>query len=328
MILFYGCTADPPLMRAVETARELDVECVLIDQAELDQADMLLEVGSNGVTGRIVAGGVTIPLPAVSAVYARPLGLPNHWRDDLARLRAQVFHELFLEWLDMTPILVLNRPLAMESNSSKPFQSQQTRAAGFEIPETLVTNDADEARAFWSAHGRVIYKSISGVRSIVRELDDAAAMRLGRLRALPVQFQELVPGDDVRAHVVGSAVLACDVRSDAVDYRYAARDGLDAALTEIDLPTEIHERCRNLASSLDLPFCGIDLRRTPDGRWVCFEVNPMPAYTYFESTSGLPIARTLVELMSAHRSIFEGAFEQASRGSCRRRVTSDVSSNR
>ena len=84
---------------------------------------------------------------------------------------------------------------------------------------------------------------------------------------------------------------------------HAARDGLDAALTEIDLPTEIHERCQNLASSLGLPFCGIDLRRMPDGRWVCFEVNPMPAYTYFESTSGLPIARTLVELLSAHPSI-------------------------
>jgi hypothetical protein len=48
---------------------------------------------------------------------------------------------------------------------------------------------------------------------------------------------------------------------------------------------------------MDLPLAGVDLRRRPDGRYVCFEVNPMPAYTYFEAQTGLPIRRALAELL-------------------------------
>jgi glutathione synthase/RimK-type ligase-like ATP-grasp enzyme len=260
---------------------------------------MLLEIGDGGVSGTIVSHGVEIPLERVGAVYARPLDLPARWSDGLARQRAEVFHELFLEWLDATPALVLNRPLSMESNSSKPYQQQEIRAAGFAVPETLVTSDPDEARAFWASHGRVIYKSVSGIRSIVRELDDVAARRLDRLRDLPVQLQAYVAGTDVRVHVVGGATFACEVASRAIDYRYAAREGLDADLSPTELPEQVREGCRALATRLGLPFCGVDLRRTPEGTWVCFEVNPMPAYSYFEIGSGLPIARAVVELLAS-----------------------------
>ena len=204
-------------------AHELGLPCALLDQAALDECDMLVEVGSAGVDGHIVAHGVQIPLATVDAVYARPLDVPPQRGDGLARLRAQVFHELFVEWLDLTSALVLNKPLAMESNSSKPLQLQQIRAIGFAIPETIVTSDPDEARAFRAAHGRVIYKSVSGIRSIVHELDDVAATRSDRLRDLPVQLQAYIPGTDVRVHVVGKETFACDIQSEAVDYRMPRR---------------------------------------------------------------------------------------------------------
>ena len=179
---------------------------------------------------------------------------------------------------------------------------QQIGAAGFAVPETLVSNDPEEVRAFWKAHGRVIYKSVSGIRSIVKELDHVAATRFERLRNLPTQFQVYVAGRDVRVHVVGAETFATEVRSEAVDYRYADRDGLAAEIEAVDLPEDVRIRCVALAKQLCLPLCGIDLRRSIDGGWVCFEVNPMPAYTYFESGSGLPISRAVVELISGVRS--------------------------
>jgi D-alanine-D-alanine ligase-like ATP-grasp enzyme len=45
-------------------------------------------------------------------------------------------------------------------------------------------------------------------------------------------------------------------------------------------------------------MCGIDLRRRADGSYVCFEVNPMPAFSYYETNTGQPIARTLAEFLS------------------------------
>ena len=45
---------------------------------------------------------------------------------------------------------------------------------------------------------------------------------------------------------------------------------------------------------LDLPFCGVDLRQRPDDSWVCFEVNPSPGYSWYESAADLPISNQLV----------------------------------
>ena len=60
----------------------------------------------------------------------------------------------------------------------------------------------------------------------------------------------------------------------------------------------MQRQCAALARHLELPFCGIDLRRRPDGVYVCFEVNPMPAFAYFEGETGQPIAAALVELLA------------------------------
>ena len=186
----------------------------------------------------------------------------------------------------------------MHSNSSKPFQAQTIAAAGFEVPESLITTDPDEVRAFAQRVGPLVFKSISGIRSIVRRLDDDYLRRLDRVRALPTQFQALVEGDDVRVHVVGGEVFATRIRSSAADYRYAGRDGLDAELTATDLPDEVSQRCVDLAATLGLPLAGIDLREVPDGRFVCFEANPMPGYSYFESHTGQPISEAVVRFLA------------------------------
>jgi glutathione synthase/RimK-type ligase-like ATP-grasp enzyme len=201
------------------------------------------------------------------------------------------------EWLDVSSALVVNRPRAMQSNASKPLQVQLIGAAGFRVPDTLVTSDPGEALAFWREHTRVVFKSASGVRSIVQELDLRAAGRLPLLAQLPVQFQAYVPGTDVRVHVVDRRAFAVTIDSPVTDYRYAAREGAGAVLAPADLPDSVAERCVALARQMELPLAGIDLRRRPDGEYVCFEVNPMPAYTYFEDQTGLPIGPALAGLL-------------------------------
>jgi glutathione synthase/RimK-type ligase-like ATP-grasp enzyme len=298
MIIFYGRGDDTPLARAVEAAADLGVEHLVVDQRRAADADLWVEVGSGGVQGRLVVAGAEVDLAAVQGIYARPLELPAAAGDPLDARRARVFASGFLEWLDLAPGRVVNPPATMHSNASKPYQAQLVARAGFPVPATLVTDDPEEVLAFRREHPRVVYKSISGVRSIVRELDDTAARRLDRIRALPTQFQAYVPGIDVRVHVVGDRVFATEVASQALDYRYAGRDGLTARLAAHDLPDGVAERCLALAAALGLRLCGIDLRRRPDGEHVCFEVNPMPAYSYFEAEAGQPISVALVEFLA------------------------------
>jgi glutathione synthase/RimK-type ligase-like ATP-grasp enzyme len=94
-------------------------------------------------------------------------------------------------------------------------------------------------------------------------------------------------------HVVGSEVFATRIESEAVDYRYASQDGLSNEMCPITLPPEVEQNCRTLSQRLNLPLCGIDLKLTPEGRYYCFEVNPSPAYTYYQDHTAQPIAQAI-----------------------------------
>jgi hypothetical protein len=296
MIVVYGTLSDPPVARLIEELQEAAAPYALVELAALDHEGLRIDCGPRGIHGCLVVAGQEIELSQVGAVYARPLEVPKRW-SPVASAAVSAFNEQFLQWLDVAEALVVSRPRAMQSNASKPLQAQLIGEAGFRVPETLVTSDPEEAKAFWAEHGRVIFKSASGIRSIVQELDERTAQRLGRLDALPTQFQEYVAGVDVRVHVVGKLTFAAEIRSNATDYRYASRVGPEARLNVTDLPPEVAERCASLAEQLELPLAGIDLRRRPAGDFVCFEVNPMPAYTYYESHTGQPIGRALADLL-------------------------------
>ncbi|MFG6447495.1 RimK family alpha-L-glutamate ligase [Roseateles sp. BYS180W] len=315
MILIIGRSDDPPITMALQALQEQGAPHQFLELRTLAQDGLQFDLQHGQLQGWLRLAGQRLPLSEVRAIYARLLSPGSRWASPQQAQTVSARAEQLLHWLDVAPCLVVNRPSAMNTNNAKPMQAHWIAASGFAVPETLVSSDAQEVQAFRELHGRVIYKSISGVRSIVRELTEADLPRLQQLRQLPVQFQALVPGEDVRVHVVGSQCLAASIACTAVDYRYG-RGEQTARLRPTDLPAEVQARCLTLARELGLSMAGIDLRRTPDGSWVCFEVNPMPAYSYYESHTGLPISTALARcLMAADSSSPEDAHhEHASDG--------------
>jgi glutathione synthase/RimK-type ligase-like ATP-grasp enzyme len=216
--------------------------------------------------------------------------------------------EALQAWAEVTPALVINRPSAMASNGSKPYQAALIRASGFDVPDTLVTTDPAAALAFRERHGTVIYKSVSGVRSIVSRFGDSHLARLEDIANCPTQFQEYVAGTDWRVHVVGDEVFAAQILCDRDDYRYSARAGGVTDIRAGTLDPDFALRCRELASALGLQVAGIDLRRSDAGRWVCFEVNPSPGFTFYQEETGQNISACLAQLLAT-----TGAFVQSGR---------------
>ena len=176
-------------------------------------------------------------------------------------------HDVFSDWMELSPGRVMNKAAAMASNGSKPYQAQLIRSVGFGVPETLITDQPDLVRDFLATHGRVVYKS-SGVRSIVQELEGDALDRLDDIRWCPVQFQAYVEGIDVRVHVIGEEVFATQVASAATDYRYAGvRDGIPARLEATRLSWKVEQRCIDLTARLGGPHRPTRrLRRRPSPR--------------------------------------------------------------
>lgn len=307
MILLCGIPSEPPLEMVRAELERLDVPVVQLNQRRIATVDMAFEIVAGRVTGELTVDGARHRLEAFDGVYVRLMDeelLPEQRgqpQGSPARVHSRQVHETLIRWCEVNPARVVNRLEPMGSNSSKPYQAQLILAHGFLTPETLITNDPELVATFAAAHPAVIYKSMSGVRSIVRPLDVEEMTRLEDIRWCPVQFQERVPGVDVRVHTIGEEVVATSVTSDATDYRYARRDGREARLEPMELAPDLAESCVALARSLGLSFAGIDLRITPDGRAYCFEVNPSPAYSYYEANTGQPIARVLAGHLAGER---------------------------
>jgi hypothetical protein len=303
VILICGIPSEPPVALVAEAAQRAGVETIVLNQRESAWADLTVEFSGGRASGSLGYGHARYDLDACSGVFVRLMdwrALPEcridgrRYRDPATVERTARFNELLQEWIEWTAVRVMNRMRASASNGSKPYQSRVIREAGFRVPETLVTNDADEVVRFARENGLLIYKSISSVRSIVRSLDDQAMQRLERVRFLPTQFQRRIDGTDVRVHVVADELFATEVRSQAMDYRYASRDGDAVAMMPVELPADVRDRCFALAHRLDLALCGIDLRRGPDGEWFCFEANPSPAFSWYQDQTGQPIADAIV----------------------------------
>ena len=298
MILVYGHADEGPIERVAASLAARGVDHIVVDQRRPDTWDLQLGLGASGVQGCVTVGAQRIPLGEITATYARPLS-PPAGVDGRVDARTAASQAAIVEWLDVADGLVINRPEAMHSNASKPFQAQLIGACGITVPETLVSNEAEAVREFLQRHGSLVFKSTSGIRSIVRVLDDYQLGRLDHVGVLATQFQALVPGTDIRVHVVGPELFATEIVSEATDYRYAGRDGHAITLQPYELPPDVAASCHLLAERLALPLCGIDLRRTPASDHVCFEVNPMPGYSYFEGETGQPIAAAIARLLTA-----------------------------
>jgi hypothetical protein len=303
-VLLVGIPSEPPLAMVAAALEKLRLPYLVVNQREVATLEGRVSVDQGYTTGVLQVAGRVIALENLGGVYNRVVdhqilpelaGLPP---DHATRLRADRLHETLAVWCEITPGRVVNRLSAQASNASKPYQARLI-ADFFAVPETLVTNDPDEVLAFQEVHERVIYKSISGARSIVRELAGDDLRRLDRLAVCPVQFQERIDGLDVRVHTLSDGgVFATAIESGSADWRYAHHEQGEARMSPFALDDATAGRCLKLAADLGLDFAGIDLRITPDGETYCFEVNPSPAYSAFEEATGQPISLALARYLA------------------------------
>jgi glutathione synthase/RimK-type ligase-like ATP-grasp enzyme len=330
VVLLWGVPGDAPLAAVYQVLQARGCPVVLLDQRKVAETEIDLtvrlsqcielgpqvaapeadaphaaaqqpEASQPEVSGTFRTGEAAYDLSAIRSIYLRPYDyaelpwIAAEGPESVAWRHASAFEEALTTWADLTPALVVNRPSAMAANGSKPYQADWIASFGLRVPETLITTDSAAALGFWREHGEVIYKSLSGTRSIVSRLRPEHAARLEHLAACPTQFQEYIVGTEHRVHVVGDLVFACRIRSGADDYRYSAEP---VEMDSCELPEEIARVCVRMAAEMDLPLAGIDLRCTPEGEWYCFEVNPSPGFTYFEAKTGQPIAAAVAALLA------------------------------
>ena len=305
MILLCGIPSEPPLAMVREALARRHVPFVQFNQRAFASWELDVGVYGSSVSGRLTGDGRTWRLQDVRGVFLRLMD--DRQLPEIAGLASDApavrycrgLHDTLMRWCELTSARVVNRLAAMGSNSSKAYQMQIIAEHGFNVPETLITSDPEAVHEFRRRHRTIVYKSISGVRSIVQRLSDHDLHRLEDIRWCPTQFQAYVEGRDVRVHVVDRRVFATRIESTAMDYRYAHQQVDEAARLEaIELPGDAADACVRLARGLGLAFAGVDLRIGPDGEVTCFEVNPCPAFSYYEQQTGQPIAAAVAAYLA------------------------------
>ena len=200
----------------------------------------------------------------------------------------------------------INEPARDAVASHKPYQLTLAQELGLEIPETLITNDPGEARAFWRKYpGEVIHKQFIALPETWREtrrLNEDEQKLDASIAHAPVLFQRHVPAiADLRVTVVGEQVFAAATDVSAALYPQDVRMNLDTRYHAHDLPEETAGRLRALMRRLGLVYGAIDLRLTPERRYVFLEINPAGQFLYIERATGQPIAQALADALAGKR---------------------------
>ncbi len=303
MIILWGPITDSPLKAIYEKLKKTKENFVLLNQFDVLDMDIILPEPDLKKDGYIIYKKKKIPLKTIKSIYLRPfssLQMPGIKEDynDKTNIHAREFDEKMNTWLQITDALIINKTENMASNSSKPYQTELIRKTGLKVPRSIITTDIDEVKKFHKKYGSIIYKSISGVRSIVSKLTEKKYDRLNNIKWCPTQFQEYLTGKDWRVHVVGNKIFPCRIDTTAeTDYRYTSVQGGKTEIFADKIPKNIEQKCFEISKKLKLPVVGIDLRFTNNKEWYCFEANPSPGFTYYQNYTGLPIGEAIVELL-------------------------------
>ena len=300
MIVVWGSATDPPVELVLEALASLDARVAHVDDAVLAALEYDVSLGVRP-SGWMQLNGRRVDVAEISSMYLRPTHAAGRGATAAAMMAALA---------SSLPGCIVNRPVAGRSNWSKPYQLTLLAAAGFLVPDTLVTTDPVAAKAFLARHRHIVYKSVSGIRSIVATIDERHPARLDDLGVGPVQFQQWIDGIDVRVHVVGDRWFATEVASGADDYRYPAAGDAAFDMRAADIPAELGTRLVEVTQAMGLVLSGIDLRRTTGGEWCAFEVNPSPGFSFYEEGTGQPIADAIAGVLI-------GAAAEPTRGSGR-----------
>lgn len=298
---------DPTADLVTKRLHARGVPIVRLDPADFlgASATMSARFGSSGLFGSITTPSRELDLRKVRAAWWRrptPYHAPADWPDQTAQFTLTEARHGFGGVLASLDCLWINHPWRNKDAEYKPGQLVTAARCGFTIPETLITNDLSEARAFAADFSPIVYKPLRHmilkdrdgrngmiwVRAVdPAELDDSVA---GTAHLFQAQVGKIA---DVRVTVVGDRVFAVRIDGPLLDWRadYAA-----LSYTRIDCPADIKHAINHYMADYGLMFAAFDFASTAFGDWVFLECNPNGQWAWIDE-QGDEVAEALADLL-------------------------------
>jgi hypothetical protein len=320
MILIITNKADYTADFAIQEMNRLKVPFVRFNTEDFPtRASLEWQIGDSIRSGSLNLPNQRVPLEGIKSVwYRRPVPpvpfeeVTDSGLRDFSVRENRACLEGLLRTLDC---FWMSDPDMIRRAEHKMYQLKVASQLGFEIPATLVTNSSNEARAFYDRFsGDIVVKPVSDGR--LREDGRAKLLyttplgagdveSLGQVKYSACQFQKYIPKlVEIRATVVGDRVFGVEIHSQ--DHPQTRHDWRRPEVRMVRhkihaLPPSLGSLSQRLVASLKLAFGALDFILTPDGHYVFLEINPNGQWAWLEEITGLPIARTLVEVLQGQQ---------------------------
>jgi len=218
-------------------------------------------------------------------------------RREEAGFRTFAWYSALMGWaLANEKVRLLNRRGA-DRMLNKPHMLSMARAAGLEVPDTVVTNDLAQLRALSGTGAEMIAKPVAG-GTYTQPLDALLTQDVGPTdEPAPAIVQPRLVPPELRLFRIGERFVAFDVQSAALDYRTTTEVRLDPVAPPVDLVQGL----RTLTDRLGLDFVAADFKTCPhSGRLLFLEVNNAPMFAAFDHAAHGEICAAIIEALSQH----------------------------
>lgn len=207
----------------------------------------------------------------------------------------------------------INYPYNNRIADNKLLQLQIAKEIGFNVPDTIVTNDYSKVAQFVKKHEskKIVYKTIShpfisetkeSFRSVFTSVIDISPKLSNSIALAPCLFQEYIDkAYEIRITVIQNQVFAArifsqDHLSTKIDWRRdQPKIQLKHEIEKID--TILEQSCIKLVKKLNLIFGTIDMIVTPTGQYVFLEINPNGQWLWIELMLGVKISDALIDAL-------------------------------
>lgn len=266
---------------------------------------------------KIISEDVVHDLAKFDAVWYRRIRIGQEIPDDMAdeyKIPAieeskSTFQGTLASW--GIGKFVLDAVADIRRADNKQLQLKVANRLGLHIPATLITNSATEVRDFAQNFSAVVSKMqyafsiydgdeeeyrVYSQKWLPEELQEMAGLEFS-----PMIFQEYVEKDcEFRVIIVGEQIFCGKIPSQESedgqsDWRKDAN--LIDEVEPYELPASVKLKLLHLMDYFRLNYGAIDLIKTPEGKYVFLEINPVGEFSWLDKALGHKISEAIANVL-------------------------------
>lgn len=252
---------------------------------------------------KITTDSWSICRDAIFSIYYRKPRLPDlsNYEGEYQSMIQKDIIATIVGLVDSFNGIVLSKPSILRKTENKIYQLQKGKEIGFNVPKTIITNNADLANGLLSKEKTIIKPITTGKIQIgdryeiyqTNILDEL----LNDISITPVYLQEYIPKlYEVRLTIINGYFYGVKIQSsNEIDWR---DEQADNKYIIIDVPVEIKNKCNKMLNKFNLNFGAFDFIVNRDLRWIFLEVNPNGQWLWLEQILNLNISEKIIEFLT------------------------------